>query len=82
MKLRTKGTRNLLNFAFMTTPRRRFLRTAGLATAALTTNAAFGQTAPPYPPDYRDLDAALARPVLRRELFPDPVVIASVELLE
>ena len=33
------------------------------------------------PPDYSALDAALARPVLRRELFPDPVIIESLELL-
>lgn len=33
------------------------------------------------PPDYSALDAALARPVLRRELFPDPVIIETLELL-
>jgi L-alanine-DL-glutamate epimerase-like enolase superfamily enzyme len=33
------------------------------------------------PPDYSALDAALAKPVLRRELFPDPVIIESMELL-
>ena len=33
------------------------------------------------PPDYTALDAALAKPVLRRELFPDPVIIESLELL-
>lgn len=33
------------------------------------------------PPDYSILDAALAKPVLRRELFPDPVIIESLELL-
>ncbi len=33
------------------------------------------------PPDYSALDAALAKPVLRRELFPDPVIIESLELL-
>ena len=32
-------------------------------------------------PGYPDLDAAAARPVLRRDLFPDPVTIESVELL-
>ncbi len=35
--------------------------------------------APPFA--YPDLDAAAARPVLRRDLFPDPVTIESVELL-
>jgi len=33
------------------------------------------------PPDYSALDVALARPVLRKELFPDPVIIESLELL-
>ena len=33
------------------------------------------------PTSYEILDSALAQPVLKRELFPDPVVIASVELL-
>lgn len=31
---------------------------------------------------YEKLDAAAARPVLKRELFPDPVMIESCELLE
>ena len=42
----------------------------------------------PFPPtlagppgDYPDLDAAAARPVLRREWFPDALTIESVELL-
>lgn len=33
------------------------------------------------PTSYEVLDRALARPVLKRELFPDPVVLKSVELL-
>jgi L-alanine-DL-glutamate epimerase-like enolase superfamily enzyme len=33
------------------------------------------------PPDYSALDDALAKPVLRRDLFPDPVIIESLELL-
>ncbi|MEX0986531.1 MAG: enolase C-terminal domain-like protein [Bacteroidales bacterium] len=32
-------------------------------------------------PDYSALDAALAKPVFRKELFPDPVIIESLELL-
>jgi len=31
--------------------------------------------------DYADLDAVLAEPVLKRELFPDPVIIDRLELL-
>jgi L-alanine-DL-glutamate epimerase-like enolase superfamily enzyme len=33
------------------------------------------------PTNYEVLDRVLARPVLKRELFPDPVVLESVELL-
>lgn len=33
------------------------------------------------PADYSKLDEILARPVLKRELFPDPVIIESLELL-
>lgn len=32
--------------------------------------------------DYTKLDAALAQPVLKKELFPDPVIIESCDLLE
>jgi L-alanine-DL-glutamate epimerase-like enolase superfamily enzyme len=60
--------------------RRNFLTTAGLLGAASALHAR--PRSPHDPPDYADLDAALARPVLRRELFPDPVIIESCELLE
>ena len=61
--------------------RRHFLATTGLLGLATTLS---GRPASRQagPPDYSDLDAALARPVLRRELFPDPVIIESCELLE
>ena len=32
--------------------------------------------------DYSDLDAELSKPVFKREIFPDPVIIESVELLK
>ena len=58
--------------------RRRFLKGAALSSSGL--------LLPPYtahdPVDYSDLDAALAQPVLRRALFPEAVMIESVELLE
>lgn len=38
-------------------------------------------SAPGLPTDYADLDRAAARPVLRRDLFADPVIMESVELL-
>lgn len=65
----------------MTVSRRRFLQTAaGVSTAALVGHA-------PSPvhakePSIADLDAAAARPVLRRELFDSPVVIDSIRLLK
>lgn len=62
--------------------RRTFLATAGLAGLSQTLSASPKSPAPASAPDYADLDAALARPVLRRELFPDPVMIESCELLE
>ena len=66
--------------------RRKFLTTSGLAGIG-TGLAARPIPSPPPPiaigaPDYADLDAALARPVLRREFFPDPVIIETCELLE
>ena len=33
-------------------------------------------------PDYDPLDKALRRPVLKRELFPSPVIIDTLELLQ
>ena len=40
------------------------------------------QAAEPVGPTYHDLDQALKLPVLRREHFPDPVIIETCELLE
>src|ERR1017187_5847166 len=59
--------------------RRNFLRNAGAAgTAAMTVEAK-----PSKPkPSLGDLDRAAARPVLKRELFPSPVVIDSLRLLK
>lgn len=54
--------------------RRQFLATAPLLTAPFAVRHVRSES-------YPDLDAAAARPVLRRELFADPVMIESVELL-
>jgi L-alanine-DL-glutamate epimerase-like enolase superfamily enzyme len=40
-----------------------------------------GQVKPSAIPDYTDLDRALAEPVLKRDLFPAPVIIETLELL-
>ncbi len=34
-----------------------------------------------HPSTFQKLDRALAKPVLKRELFPDPVIIEKLELL-
>ena len=62
--------------------RRRFLTTSVLGLSTALSARTSPPHRPPVPPDYSDLDAALAQPVLRRELFPDPVIIESCELLE
>ena len=71
----------------MTTSRRRFVE-AGLfggmsaALPASSPGAAATPSAPGQPnPRYAKLDEILRQPVLKRELFPAPVVIESVELL-
>ena len=66
--------------------RRRHFITSSLATvggAALSPLSGRDRlTAAGLPPDrYAALDEALSQPVLRRELFPDPVIIESLELL-
>lgn len=67
----------------MKTNRRNFLKSAvaaGTASAALPLASCCS-----YPTasktDYSQLDAVLKQPVLKRELFPDPVIIDTMELL-
>jgi L-alanine-DL-glutamate epimerase-like enolase superfamily enzyme len=71
----------------MNTRRRHFLKASlvgGLATA-LPLPSPGAEPAPPGPgsrnPRYAKLDEVLRQPVLRRELFPDPVIIKTLELL-
>ena len=70
----------------MKTTRRNFLRSgayAGLGSALLSScNNTGANIANSGQPGYKALDEALARPVLKRELFSDPVIIESCELLE
>lgn len=64
--------------------RRRFLKTTAALAATLPLAACEGssstQTVTPTV-DYTALDEALARPVLKKELFSDPVIIDTLELL-
>ena len=66
----------------MTTNRRTFLTSAALAgfTSTLASRSVAWEVRHPTT-DYSRLDEALKQPVLKRELFPDPVIIESVELL-
>jgi len=66
----------------MNTQRRDFLKSAALvagASVVFTSTHAQGRRTPKT--DYSILDNVLEQPVLKRGLFPDPVIIASVELL-
>lgn len=71
----------------MANKRRKFLKSgiaAGLGSTlwhnsyASTSTKKIGQGSP----DYREIDEALNRPVLKKEYFKDPVIIESCELLE
>ena len=65
--------------------RRSFLKSATLAGGAAATLphlvCSQNSTTPKAIPNYEALDEVLKRPVLKRELFPDPVIIESLELL-
>lgn len=66
----------------MKTNRRDFLMSAALAGSASTlVSRRSAQGAGPVHTDYSKLDSVLKLPVLKRELFPSPVMIESVELL-
>ena len=71
-----------------TAPRRDFLKTSLAAGAAAGLATPAGRASADEPPVgdlneiYRRLDAAAARPVLKRDLFADPLILESVELLE
>lgn len=68
----------------MKTNRRNFLSTAAItgvaAFTSFSTSGAISKTKNEYP-DYSALDIAMKQPVLKRELFPNPVIIESLELL-
>ena len=77
----------------MKTDRRKFIKAAALSGAASTilpfTTYGSGQehnqarsAGARIGTDYSVLDEVLKKPVLRRELFPDPVIIESLELLK
>lgn len=58
------------------------MKTASVASAGVVSlQSCRAQAAPQEKTDYSLLDEILAKPVLKRELFPDPVVIDTLELL-
>lgn len=72
----------------MKSPRRTFLRSAvgaglGLPLLGASCTSINNEPLPAHSlADYAELDAALKRPVLKKELFSDPVTIESCDLLE
>jgi L-alanine-DL-glutamate epimerase-like enolase superfamily enzyme len=62
--------------------RRNFLKSASIASAGVVTlNSASAVTAHNPSVDYSELDKIISQPVLKRELFRNPVIIKSLELL-
>jgi len=70
----------------MKTNRRTFISTTALvgSSAAILPLSSFGSTKQSKKdyPDYSMLDQVLQRPVLKRELFPSPVIMKTIELLQ
>jgi L-alanine-DL-glutamate epimerase-like enolase superfamily enzyme len=70
----------------MKTTRRQFVKAVGGLSAALPLSVAVGSEPPPpsstkLNPRYAKLDKILKQPVLKRELFPTPIIIETLELL-
>lgn len=67
----------------MTTNRRQFLKSSmlGAATVPFGMNYKTSEINPEVAERYQKLDEILTQPVFKRELFPEPVLIASLELL-
>ena len=61
--------------------RRNFLKSASIATAGTVTLNLCKAPNSIQSFDYLKLDEIIAKPVLKRELFPDPIIIESLELL-
>ena len=69
----------------MITNRRKFISTAALAgsmAAILPSSSCISKREVVGYPDYTSLDNVLKLPVLKRELFPSPVILETVELLQ
>ena len=64
----------------MTLNRRNFLKSSTIATGAVVLASCHPKQSQ-LTTDYSELDKILALPVLKREIFPDPVIIETLELL-
>lgn len=68
----------------MQTNRRKFFKTATMGALGCTSlfNSCASSPATDNSVTYNDLDEILSRPVLKKELFPDPVIIDQVSLMQ
>lgn len=63
------------------TSRRKFIRNSAMAASLPLLSCGTVSGKPASNPDYEKLDEILKKPVFRKEFFPDPVIIESLELL-
>jgi len=63
------------------TSRRKFIRNSSMAAALPFISCGSKTVMPGLNPDYERLDEILKQPILRKEYFPDPVIIDTLELL-
>lgn len=63
------------------TSRRKFIRNSSMAAALPFISCGSETLKPGHNPDYERLDEILKQPVFRKEFFPDPVIIETLELL-
>ena len=61
--------------------RRNFIKSASIASAGAVTLNSCSTSTPNKSVDYSKLDEILAKPVLKKELFPEPVIVETLELL-
>jgi L-alanine-DL-glutamate epimerase-like enolase superfamily enzyme len=70
-----------INLIIMELNRRNFLKSASVASAGVITLNSCKTSVSNQAVDYSRLDEIISKPVLKRELFPDPVIIETLELL-
>ena len=63
----------------MKTNRRNFLKSASIASAGVVTLNSCNTSITKQTIDYSKLDEILAKPVLKKELFKEPVIIKTLE---